>query len=309
MKTDRFTLASPVDGLPLNVLLATPVDGNIKGIIQIAHGMCEYIDRYEGAMKTLTGLGYAVAGNDHRGHGRSVRDEADLGWFYDKDGGAIIEDTAALTAYLKEQFPQKPLTLFGHSMGSMVARVYLQKYDTMLDSVVLCGAPPKNPLSGIAVFLADMVAAFKGERHRSGMLRGLSVGVYDKKFSGEGTNAWLSVDKGNVERYNADPLCDYTFTCNGFRNLFCLLRNTFRGKEYQVQKPTLPIFFIAGADDPVIGDKEQLLASAEFLRSVGYQTVETKVYDGVRHEILNEAIADTVLQDVDNFLCGIFVGV
>ena len=78
-----------------------------------------------------------------------MRDEADLGWFYDKDGGAIIEDTAALTAYLKERFPQKPLTLFGHSMGSMVARVYLQKYDTMLDGVVLCGAPPKNPLSGI----------------------------------------------------------------------------------------------------------------------------------------------------------------
>ena len=288
MKLETLKIPSPADGLELSVLLATPDDGEVKGVLQIAHGMCEYVARYLPTMEYFTSKGYAVIGNDHRGHGNSVRQKEDLGWFYDTNGKALVQDLTAITKYAKELYPDAPITLLGHSMGSMASMVYLQENDGLIDKLVLSGSPTKNPAAGIAVFLADVIAAFKGKRHRSKTLYSLSIGAYEKKFATEGKSSWLSVNRENVEKYVQDPFCSYTFTCNGYRNLFSLLKGAYTRSRYKVQNPNLPIFFIAGGDDPVIGGEKQWQAAQAFLQKCGYGSVKGSLHAGYRHELLNE---------------------
>ncbi|MBQ8374736.1 MAG: alpha/beta hydrolase [Clostridia bacterium] len=301
MIKETITVNSEFDGLPLQVIVALP-EGEAKGVVQLSHGMCEYIDRYEQLMRVLTENGYIVAGNDHRGHGNSVKTQDDLGYFYEKTGKAIVSDLVTVTKYLKNRFPALPVCLFGHSMGSMAARCYLQENDTLVDKAVICGSPSKNPLAGVAIFLADTIALFKGERHRSKLLADLAVGNGDKRFPNDGKNAWLSKNKESIEKYNADPWCNYVFTCNGFRNLFCLLKNTYTQKLYRVQNPALPIYFIAGADDPVIVSKEKWEEAKSFMTSLGYQKVSGVLYEGLRHEVFNELDSEAVYADLLDFL-------
>ena len=301
MKLEYFSLASPVDGLPLKLTVAKP-DGEVKGVIQILHGMCEYIGRYTTMMEWFAARGYVVAGIDHRGHGESVRAQSDLGWFYDKRGKAIVQDAVFVTDFLKKAYPCTEITLFGHSMGSMVAYNYLQGNDGLPSRVILSGAPSKNPVAGVAVVLADTVALLRGKRHRSKLLYSLSIGAYDKRFKAEGRAAWLTVNRKNVEKYLADPYCSYTFTCNGFRNLFCLLRNSFQRRRYAVQNPDLPIFYLAGGDDPVIVSEKSWRKAQAFLRKVGYRSVEGTLYQGFRHELLNEADPTVYYQEILSFI-------
>jgi alpha-beta hydrolase superfamily lysophospholipase len=157
-------------------------------------------------------------------------------------------------------------------------------------------------MAGVAIFLADLITLFKGERHRSKMLATLAVGNGDKRFPGEGKNAWLTKNPENVAKYNVDEYCSYTFTCNGFRNLFCLLKNTYQKGLYRVQNPTLPIYFIAGEDDPVIVSTKAWEKAIAFLKGCGYTNVSQRLYAGLRHEILNEAESEQVMEELLVFL-------
>ena len=295
------TVPSNFDATQLHVLIVEP-QGQAKGIIQIAHGMCEYIERYEGMMEFFASRGYVVAGNDHRGHKGSVKEDADLGYFGDKTGAAVVDDLLTVTKYLKGQYPNLPVYLFGHSMGSMVARCYLQQYDGMIDKVMLCGAPAKNALAGLAISLTDVVTLFKGDRHLSKLLFALSLGPAEKQFAAEGSTSWLSKNQANVKEYIADDYCGFLFTTNGFRNLFCLLRNTSRKGLYGVKNPKVPIYFMAGADDPIIVSPKAWEAEMEFLKACGYQDVSGKLYDGLRHELLKENEREQVMEDMLAFL-------
>lgn len=298
---EKFFVNSEFDKLPLRVNVCEP-NGEKKAIVLFLHGMAEHIDRYAFAMEFLANQGYVAAGHDHRGHGESVRAETDLGYFGDPSGKAVVDDVYAVVNALKERYAGLPVYLFGHSMGTLVARCYLQRYADTVEKVVLCGAPAENPLAEIAIVLTKCIAFFKGERHRSKTLSDLSVGGGDKKFPADGKNAWLSKNKDNREKYNADPLCGYTFTCNGYENLFRLLANAYADEKFKGVNPALPIRFIAGADDPIIVSENAFVKAQESLRRVGYQNVSGKLYSGLRHELLNEDERETVLQDVCDFL-------
>jgi len=295
-----FTLESEYDKQPLSCSLVEP-DSAPKGIFQIVHGMCEYKERYEDFMRYMAENGFVVAIHDHRGHGHSIKEDADLGWFGDKTASAIVEDAVQVTRYLKQKYPGLPVTLFGHSMGSMVVRCYIRKYDTEIDKLVVCGSPSKNSMAGMGIALTKTVALFKGERHRSSMLAQLSTGNGDKKFPGEGKNAWLTRDKEIVNAYNADPKCNFTFTCNGFENLLRLMKNTYEASGYAVKNPELPIFFVSGSDDPVLIDEDKWQKAQQFLRDVGYRNVSGKLYHQMRHEILNENGREEVYADLLEF--------
>ena len=297
MQIQNFTVESAYDALPLSCTIYEP-QGAPKGIFQIVHGMCEYKERYEGFLRFLAENGFVAAAHDHRGHGRSIRDGGDLGWFGDKKANAIVEDAVQVTRLLKEKYPGLPLVLFGHSMGSMVVRCYIQKYDGEIDKLIVCGSPSKNPFAGVGVAMAKSVSLFKGERHRSGTLAQLSTGNGDKKFPGEGKNAWLTRDKEIVEAYNADEKCNFTFTCNGFENLFRLMQKTYDKGRYAVNNPSLPIFFVSGSDDPVLVGEEKWFKAPQLLRDAGYKNVSGKLYHQMRHEILNEKGKEEVYADL-----------
>ncbi len=301
MTTKLFTLPSPYDKLPLAGFITIP-DGEAKGIVQFAHGMAERKERYEEVMSFLTERGYVCVIHDHRGHGESVRSKEDLGWFGDKKARAVVDDTVAVSQYIKKQYPDLPLTLVGHSMGSMIVRCYIQNHDTLIDKLVVCGSPSKNGLAGAAVLLTKTIALFRGARHRSKLLKYLATGKGAKRFAAEGRGAWLSTNRANVEKYIKDETCGFRFTCNGNENLFRLMKNTYAKKGYKVQNPTLPIHFIAGGDDPVIVDEVKWVQAIEFLQKVGYTNVSGKLYEGMRHEILNEVGRAEVYKDLVAFI-------
>ena len=305
MQKREFTLQSKYDNLALSCAEYTAEGGtqtNAKGVVQIVHGMCEYKERYEGFIDYLTQNGYIVFAHDHRGHGGSVTANENLGYFGDKKGEAIVDDAALVTDEIRRLYPGLSVTLFGHSMGSLVVRAYLQKYEEKIDKLIVCGSPSKNSLAGFGLMLNGVISAFRGKKYRSRLMANASTGGGDDKFPGEGKNAWLTRDKTVVEKYNADEKCNFIFTCNGFSNLLHLVKNVYKKKKYPAKHSDLPIFFMAGADDPVIGSEKKWLAAQQFLRDVGYKNVTGKAYPKMRHEILNELGKEEVYADALAFI-------
>lgn len=305
MQKREFTLQSKYDNLALSCAEYTAEGGtqtNAKGVVQIVHGMCEYKERYEGFIDYLTQNGYIVFAHDHRGHGGSVTANENLGYFGDKKGEAIVDDAALVTDEIRRLYPGLSVTLFGHSMGSLVVRAYIQKYEEKIDKLIVCGSPSKNSLAGFGLMLNGVISAFRGEKYRSRLMANASTGGGDDKFPGEGKNAWLTRDKTVVEKYNADEKCNFVFSCNGFSNLLHLVKNAYKKKKYPAKHSDLPIFFMAGADDPVIGSEKKWLEAQQFLRDVGYKNVTGKLYPKMRHEILNELGKEQVYADALAFI-------
>jgi alpha-beta hydrolase superfamily lysophospholipase len=301
MKKENFTVTSPFDGIELACLAFLP-DTEPKGILQIVHGMCEYKERYEEMMEYYVSHSYVVVAYDQRGHGVTAKSMDDLGWFGDKTAEGIVEDAVSVTRELKKRYPNLPVILFGHSMGSMVVRCYIQKYDTEIDKLIVCGSPSENPLSGTAIMLTKLLGLVKGERHRSKFLSYMATGRGNEKFPGEGSGAWLSHNRENIEAFYGNPYGRFRFTCNGFENLFRLMKNTYVKKRYQVDNPTLPIHFISGSEDAVLMSEEKWLKSHNTLRKVGYENVSGKLYHGLRHEVHNELERATVYADILEFI-------
>lgn len=305
MQKREFTLQSKYDNLALSCAEYAAegvTQTNAKGVVQIVHGMCEYKERYEGFIDYLTRNGYIVFAHDHRGHGGSVTANENLGYFGDKKGEAIVDDAALVTDEIRRLYPGLSVTLFGHSMGSLVVRAYIQKYEEKIDKLIVCGSPSKNSLAGFGLMLNGVISAFRGKKYRSRLMANASTGGGDDKFPGEGKNAWLTRDKTVVEKYNADEKCNFVFSCNGFSNLLHLVKNAYKKKKYPAKHSDLPIFFMAGADDPVIGSEKKWLAAQQFLRDVGYKNVTGKSYPKMRHEILNELGKEEVYADALAFI-------
>lgn len=305
MQKREFTLQSKYDNLALSCAEYAAegvTQTNAKSVVQIVHGMCEYKERYEGFIDYLTQNGYIVFAHDHRGHGGSVTANENLGYFGDKKGEAIVDDAALVTDEIRRLHPGLSVTLFGHSMGSLVVRAYIQKYEEKIDKLIVCGSPSKNSLAGFGLMLNGVISAFRGKKYRSRLMANASTGGGDDKFPGEGKNAWLTRDKTVVEKYNADEKCNFVFSCNGFSNLLHLVKNAYKKKKYPAKHSDLPIFFMAGADDPVIGSEKKWLEAQQFLRDVGYKNVTGKLYPKMRHEILNELGKEEVYADALAFI-------
>ncbi len=300
-QTNEITLRSNHDGLDLGTtIIASPQP---HAILQFVHGMTEHRRRYYPVMEYFAKQGFATIIHDHRGHGQSRRTDDDYGYFYRDGMNGMIDDAHQVTKYIKSRYPELPLILLGHSMGSMVVRGYLKKYDAELSGLIVCGSPSKQSGAHLALVLAKLLSGMQGERHRSKLLNYLAFQPHNRKFRHEHlTNAWLVSDPEVVKAYNADPANGFIFTLNGFENLFRLMLETYSKKGWQVQNPNLPIFFIAGADDPCIINSRAFYQAVEFLRARGYKDTKSKLYPGMRHEILNEKDKLQVWQDIARWI-------
>ena len=212
----------------------------------------------------------------------------------------MVEDLHQVTVLLKEEYPGLPVYMIGHSMGSMVSRLYLKKYDKELEKLVLSGPPTKNSAVGFGKILAQITGKLHGEHYRSKGLLLLTFGGYNRGIKQE--HGWLCTDEKVVDKFNADPQCNFIFTVNGFQNLYQLLQESFSKKGWMMQKADLPILILAGEQDPVIQNKRKLEALKDFLREIGYKNTESKLYPGMRHEILNEKDRRQVYEDIRLFL-------
>lgn len=308
MKQSEFTFTSSNGITPVAGYVFEPQTPPVA-VLQLSHGMCEYVLRYLPMLEMLTDNGVAVIANDHIGHGRSVCDKTELGFFAAKDGWkCLVEDLHTVTAEAKKRFPGLPIILLGHSMGSFVARAYLNKYGRELSGAVISGTAGKNPLAGAGMAIARLTAAFKGAHHPAALVKKLSFGGYTSRFSDvRSPNDWLTKDREVVAKYDADPLCSFTFTASAYQDLMNILAyvNTREGAE---GVPTdLPMYFVSGADDPVGNYGRGVAESVQLYSSLGC-AVSMKLYDGDRHELHNELDKDTYFSDLMAFIGGIVEG-
>ena len=299
MKEENIKIISDQDSLELDCLLIKP-NKEIKAIVEIAHGMNEHKERYIDFMKFLAKNGYASFIHDHRGHGKSIKNNNDLGYFYEDNASYVVEDLHQINEYLKNKFKDKKIILFGHSMGSMIVRKYISKYAHTIDGLIVCGSPSKNNASKLGLKVVKLLKSIKGERYRSEFVKKLMFGGFDKK--GSEPNSWVCHNKEILKLYNEDELCKYTYTLNGYENIIKLMIDIYNPKIYNRNNLDLPIYFIAGNDDPVIKSKKDFNEAINFLEKIGYHNIDNTLYDDMSHEILNEINNNLVYDDILNWL-------
>jgi alpha-beta hydrolase superfamily lysophospholipase len=262
----------------------------IRAVVQISHGMCEYVGRYEEYARHLCSQGIVLAGNDHPGHGESAASEEDFGYFAKEKGVDLaVEGLKTMSELLLERYEDKPLILLGHSMGSFLCRIYLTKYSENLAGAIVMGTGGPGAPTGAGIALANIIAGLRGDRHRSKLLRSIQQAGY-LKHCGKGADRtdWLTRDRGVVEKYNNDKYCNYIFTVSGYRDLFRMLE-AVSVEDWATKVPTdLPILLISGEDDPVGSYGKGVCAVAGALAHAGAQKLKTVLIPGARHEVLNE---------------------
>lgn len=308
MKTQRLGFAGHDGVSRIHALLWQPDKPTAvpRGIVQIVHGMAEHIDRYEPFARFLVSQGFVVCANDHVGHGKSVQDEADLGHL-PLDGGAdvLIEDVHELRSLAASRFASTvPYIVFGHSMGSFVTRSYLTRHAEGLAAAVLCGTGQQpRLLSRAGNMLSRAIAASKGERYRSAFVDSLGAGAFSKAIADARTEVdWISTDPAVVDEYIADPACGQMFTVGGYATLTSLTLEATDSARAGLVPHDLPLLFIAGAEDPVGDCGKGVERAVEQYRTAGVESVDLKLYEGMRHEILNEPDKERVYADVEQWL-------
>lgn len=278
-----------------------PQDGEVKAVLQIAHGMAEHKERYEGFASFLCSLGVAVYINDHLGHGESVSSDDEKGYFGADGYKTLVEDCHLLTEIVKDEYPAIPFFVFGHSMGSFIVRNYLAKYGESVDGAIICGTGGKNPACGIGIALTKTISKMKGDHYRSKFVDNLAFGTYGNKFERRTNFDWLTKDHDVVDAYIADKDCGFLFTTNGFVGLFSALKDA-NSKDCFENTPNIPILMISGEDDPVGNYGKGVLQVYDNLTKTGHN-VDLRLYPNARHEILNESdTVEKVYSDVETFI-------
>lgn len=276
-------------------------EGEVRGVLQICHGMVEYIGRYDEFAEFMCKKGFYVTGHDHLGHGQSIQSEEDYGYFPEGRGNQyVIGDIQHLRLMTMKKYPDVPYVMLGHSMGSFLLRQYLTMYGKGLSAAIIMGTGYQGSLILNAGQLAcRVIAKSKGWRYRSEFVNNLSLGSYNKKFEpAETTKEWITSDKDRRQKYVDDPLCSFVFTLSGYYQMFEGMK-VLVNKHCTARIPkALPILLVSGADDPVGSFGKGVKKVYEQYQKIGIKDVTMKLYEGDRHEILNETDRDQVYQDI-----------
>ncbi|PKL08225.1 MAG: alpha/beta hydrolase [Spirochaetae bacterium HGW-Spirochaetae-7] len=297
MKTDQFSFLAD-DGKSIHVHHWVPETEPKAGVL-VAHGMAEHAARYARFATALSGAGYEVWAPDHRGHGRTAA-EGELGWLADRDGfRRVVEDLHGLSRRIAAEHPGRKLFLFGHSWGSFLSQGYVSLYGSELAGCVLSGTAGDG---GLTVRAGRLVAAIgcaaKGQRVKAPLLNTMSFGSFNKAFKPERTTFdWLSRDTAEVDKYIADPFCGFVCTYGFFRDLLAGLVWVHAPATMAAIPKSLPLLMIAGSMDPVgaaTGSFDWLLKR---YRALGMIDLESKLYPGGRHEVLNDTCRDEATAD------------
>lgn len=298
-----FTLPSTVPGRTLHAFRCVP-EGKVRAIVQLSHGMVEFIDRYKPLAEYLAARGILVTGHDHLGHGGSIRTKEDYGYFAEPDGNrAVLDDLHAMTILTKKLYPGVPYFLLGHSMGSFYARQYLCEYGDELDGAIIMGTgfQPKA-LVTLAKTVCRVLAVFFGWKHRSRLVKNLSFLGYNKGLEGRTPHDWLNRDQAEVDKYRADERCMFTFTLNAYYSMFTGILRLYDTDFLNRMPKDLPLLFLAGDADPVGEQGKGVKRAIDSLKAVGVKNIELKLYPGARHELLVETNKLEVFADIGNWL-------
>lgn len=289
----------------------TPLEHAPKAVLQISHGMCEYIERYEreGFISDMTARGYVVCGCDHLGHGKTAPTEDERGYFAEYE--TLADNQKLLYEIMRKTYRRLPYILFGHSMGSFVARDYMIRYGSTLDGVVLCGTSgtSKQPI-GFGLFLTSLLERLRGDRYRSSMVENLSNRGRNDNWKNERDKlSWLTDDKERRDRYRSDQLCTFIFTVRAYNRLMRLLQFISSDEWYEAVPKSLPVLIMSGALDPIGDSGNGAQEVYGKLCDMELSDVRINVYENGRHELLNSSIRDRVIADLDEWATDIIEGV
>ncbi|MBQ7173457.1 MAG: lysophospholipase [Clostridia bacterium] len=299
-KFSEFRFPSSNGQNEIFVRLCEP-DGTPRGIVQVAHGVAEHSERYIPFLTFLAEHGFVAAADDHLGHGKSARDESELGYFAERDGwDCVVSDLHTLHEKLVKDYPGIPVFLFGHSMGSFLTRTYLIKYPNDLTGAMICGTGQQASIMVAGgKMLSSIVSAFKGKKCRSNFLNGLAFGSYNKEFEPKRTICdWLSRDEKVVDAYMADPFCGFTATAGLFHDMMGGISFISKPKNLANMNKDLPVFFVSGAKDPVGENGKGVEKAVNAFKAAGMKDVTLKLYPDCRHELLNELNKEEVMKDL-----------
>lgn len=273
----------------------------IKGVVQIVHGMVEYIKRYDEFAEYLMNKGYLVTGMDLLGHGQSVSDERELGYIGEPDGNElVIKDIRALYLQTKDKYGELPYFFLGHSMGSFLVRQYIELYSEELSGAIIMGTGyyPKTILKA-GKLIADMFTRLKGGHYKSTFLNNLGIGSYNKHYEpSETPYDWVTTDHEEKIKYYNDPLCTFMFTVNGYASMFKgMLRMKNKKMEERIRKD-LPLLITSGEADAVGQFGKGVKKIYDHYLELGMKDADLVFYEGERHEILNGLKKDQVFEDI-----------
>lgn len=302
---DEFYFPSKDGNTEIHTIEWKP-EGEVKAVLQLCHGMVEYIRRYDEFAEFMCSRGYYVVGNDHLGHGKSVQSKSEYGFFNEKYGNAcVIGDMHTLRQRTMKKYPDVPYFILGHSMGSLLVRQYIQMYGNGLSGAALLGvvSDRKKAVLLCGKQLCRLMAALRGWHYRSRFIDGMVFGSYNKKFKPARTRVdWMTSDREHLDAYVADPLCSFVFTVNAYYSLFTGMLNIEKKENIDMIPKTLPVLFAAGTDDPVGNFGKGVRKICDRYKTAGLQDVTLKLYAGDRHELLNETDRQQVYQDLFDWL-------
>lgn len=287
-----FKIKSVQDKVNIGVTLHVP-DCKIKGIVQISHGMMEHRKRYIEFMNYLGENGYISIIHDHIGHGESVKTKEDYGYFYENGVVNLVEDLHQVNLYIKRRYKSIPCFLFGFSMGSLIARAFLKKYDYELDGLILCGSPVENIAVPFTKQLCRIIGKLKGDHYRSAFIHKIIHGIGDE---------CLTHSKSELIKFMKDEGCGFIFTVNGFDNLCTLILNVYNKKNWIKRNLKLPIYSIAGGEDLIIINEKKFNELTSFIKDLGYKKVSSKIYANKYHDLLHEENKIEVYRDILNWI-------
>lgn len=285
----------------IHTIIWQPEDTEIRGILQIAHGMVEYIDRYDGFARFLCQQGIMVVGNDHLGHGDSVNHEDEWGYVSETQGAnRIVCDMYKLMRHMQKRHPGVPYFILGHSMGSFLTRKFLMLHGECVQGAVIMGTGYHSGIeASLGKALTQMLGKLKGKTFRSKLINNMAFGSYNRSFTPARTPYdWLTKDEAMVDAYMLEPACTFTFTVNGYESLFDTLIYIQNPKHLEKLPKNLPVFFVSGSHDPVGNFGKGVEKVYNQFIALGMTDVSLKLFDDDRHEILNESDKEQVYEAI-----------
>lgn len=305
MKKEEFNFVSSDELHRIHAIRWIP-EGTVKGVLQICHGMSEYIDRYDEFACFMAEHGYVVTGHDYLGHGLSVKSKEELGFFADYLGNSkLISDIFKLKCLTGKEYSHVPYYIMGHSFGSLLTREFLTTYKDGIDGAVIMGTMNNSMIEAkIAKFLCYVTAMFhkSGMRYRSAFINNLSIGHFDSFFKEEDVrNAWVTSDEEERKKYNGDALCNFIFTVGAYKDLMDGLIEVNKKSNLESMRKDLPILMVSGEHDPVGNMGKGVKKLYKTYKKLGLN-VRLKLYRGARHELLHERKKDKVFQEILCFI-------
>jgi alpha-beta hydrolase superfamily lysophospholipase len=276
-----------------------------KGVVQIAHGLGEHAGRYDNIAHLLQEHGYSIYANDHRAHGKTAEMKCLFGFYDGKEYfDDCVEDMYALSNVMKTEHPQSKFILFGHSMGSLLSRKYVTKYGNELDALILSGtASFIRGLGNIGLVTATTVTAFRGRARGNEFLKSFFFGEFNKKFKPNRTKLdWISSDEKQVDLFAEDPYRVEDFSLGVFLDIIKNSKTLNKPEAFAATPKDLPILMFSGDKDPVGEMGKGVTRVAKQYRKRGMSDFTFNLYEGGRHEMLNEINADAVKQEMLNWL-------